>query len=157
MPPEGPFPEPDQGDDDQGRRPEAHGREVDPPVPEEEEPGPGHDPNKPVEAPVAEPNAPAETKPAPKPVSKAEEHQDFPTQSLEDQIRAEKLLQSAEMHIEESRKLRMKNPKQGIEDARKVLEQFPNTAFAEKARDLLRRVPDRWKQQHNITDEELGY
>ena len=128
-----------------------------PPVPEEEEPVPGHDPNKPVEAPVAEPNAPAETKPALKPVSKAEEHQDFPTQSLEDQIRAEKLLQSAEMHIEESRKLRMKNPKQGIEDARNVLEQFPNTEFAEKARDLLRRVPDRWKQQHNITDEELGY
>ncbi|MHC4232601.1 MAG: hypothetical protein ACYSTW_08380 [Planctomycetota bacterium] len=128
-----------------------------PPPLEKEEPVPGHDPNKPVEAPVAEPNAPAEPKPAPKPAPKAQGHQDFPTQSLEDQIRAEKLLQSAEMHIEESRKLRMKNPKQGIEDARKVMQQFPNTEHAEKARDLLRRVPDRWKQQHNITDEELGY
>ena len=128
-----------------------------PPVQEKKEPMPGHDPNNPVKAPVAEPNAPAEPKPAPKPIPKADEHQDFPTQSLEDQIRAEKLLQSAQMHIEESRKLRMKNPKQGIEDARKVLEKFPNTVFAEKARDLLRRVPDRWKTQHNITDEELGY
>ena len=128
-----------------------------PPPQEKEEPAPGHDPNKPVEAPVAEPNAPADPKPTPKPAPKAEKHQDFPTQSLEDQIRAEKLLQSAQMHIEESRKLRMKNPKQGIEDAREVLKQFPNTEHAQKARDLLRRVPDRWKTQHNITDEELGY
>jgi tetratricopeptide (TPR) repeat protein len=125
------------------------------PVPEEEEPAPGHDPNKPVEAPVAEPNAPAEEKPLPKPASKARDPQDFPTQSLENQIRAEKLLQSAQMHIEESRKLPMKNPKQGIEDARKVIQQFPNTVHAEKARDLLRRVPNKWKTQHNITDEEL--
>ncbi|MHC4857447.1 MAG: hypothetical protein ACYTBY_06565, partial [Planctomycetota bacterium] len=71
-----------------------------PPPQDKEEPVPGHDPNKPVEAPVAEPNAPAEPKPAPKPAPKAQGHQDFPTQSLEDQIRAEKLLQSAEMHIE---------------------------------------------------------
>jgi hypothetical protein len=124
-------------------------------------PAPSYDPNKPVAVPVEDPvvdaNAPPEPKPAPKTAPKADEHQDFPTQSLEDQIRAEKLLQSAQMHIEESRKLRMKNPKQGIEDAREVLKQFPNTEYAQKARDLLRRVPDRWKTQHNITDEELGY
>ncbi|MHC4961713.1 MAG: hypothetical protein ACYTGA_06305 [Planctomycetota bacterium] len=132
-----------------------------PPPQEKEEPVPGHDPNKPVVVPVENPvvdaNVPPEPKSAPKTAPKADEHQDFPTQSLEDQIRAEKLLQSAEMHIEESRKLRMKNPKQGIEDAREVLKQFPNTEHAQKARDLLRRVPDRWKTQHNITDEELGY
>jgi hypothetical protein len=124
-------------------------------------PLPGHDPNKPVadpiEDPIAEPNAPSEPKPTPETAPKVDEHQDFPTQSLEDQIRAEKLLQSAQMHIEESRKLRMKNPKQGIEDARQVLQEFPNTEYAQKARDLLRRVPSKWKTQHNITDEELGY
>jgi hypothetical protein len=124
-------------------------------------PAPGHDPNKPVADPIEDPvvdaNAPPEPKSAPKTDPKVDEHQDFPTQSLEDQIRAEKLLQSAQMHIEESRKLRMKNPKQGIEDAREVLKQFPNTEYAQKARDLLRRVPDRWRTQHNITDEELGY
>ena len=110
------------------------------------------DPNKPA----ADPNAPAQIEQiVTPPASKGTP--DFPTQSLEDQIRAEKLLQSAQMHIEESRKLRMKNPKQGIEDAREVLKQFPNTEHAQKARDLLRRVPDRWKTQHNITDEELGY
>ncbi|MCD6175961.1 MAG: TlpA family protein disulfide reductase [Planctomycetes bacterium] len=82
---------------------------------------------------------------------------DFPTQSLENQVRAENLLRSAQMHIEESRKLRMKNPKQGIEDARRVLTEFPNTEHAQKARELLRRVPDRWKKKHGITDEELGF
>ena len=77
--------------------------------------------------------------------------------SLEDEVQAEKLLQSAQMHIEESRKLRAKNPRQGIEDARKVLQQYPNTTYADQARELLRRVPDRWRRPYNITDEELGY
>lgn len=120
---------------------------------------PTGDPNKPAvdpNSPKAGPNMPMKvTQPAP--LQRAEKPVDFPTQSLEDEIRAEKLLQSAQMHIEESRKLRMKNPKQGIEDARKVLSEFPNTEYAQKARDLLRRVPDRWKNQYNITDEELGY
>ncbi|OQY06379.1 MAG: hypothetical protein B6I25_04025 [Planctomycetales bacterium 4572_13] len=87
----------------------------------------------------------------------AERSSDFPTQSLEDQLRAENLLRAAQMHIEESRKLHMKNPKQGIEAARQVLQEFPGTQFAQQARELLRRVPDRWKKQHHITDEELGY
>jgi hypothetical protein len=67
-----------------------------PPPQEKEEPVPGHDPNKPVVVPVENPvvdaNVPPEPKSAPKTAPKADEHQDFPTQSLEDQIRAEKLL-----------------------------------------------------------------
>ena len=100
----------------------------------------------------SEPNAPArEQRPA------AKQPPDFPTQSVEDQLRAENLLRAAQMHIEESRKLRAKNPRKGIEAARQVLKEFPGTPFAQQARELLRRVPDRWKKQHNITDEELGY
>ncbi|MHC5157408.1 MAG: hypothetical protein ACYSOZ_04815 [Planctomycetota bacterium] len=115
------------------------------------------DPNRPASDPnnpVADPNAPVKTE---RPAKPRGEFEDFPTQSIEEGIRADKLLQSAQMHIEESRKLRMKNPRQGIEDARKVLSQFPNTEYAERARELLRRVPDRWKKRHHITDEELGY
>lgn len=121
------------------------------------------DPNRPSDPNVAgrpDPNAPSSQLPSQRPPQRPptqKQQYDFPTQAIEDQIRAEKLLQSAQMHIDESRKLRMKNPKQGIEDARKVLEEFPNTPYADQARELLRRVPDRWKKQHNITDEELGY
>jgi len=120
--------------------------------PEAAPPKPVAEPNKPS----ADPNTPAKAeRPVTPPVSK--QSSDFPTQSLEDEVRAEKLFQSAQMHIEESRKLRMKNPKQGIEDARRILKEFPNTEYAQKARELLRRVPDRWKKRHDITDEELGY
>ncbi|MCI0498682.1 MAG: TlpA family protein disulfide reductase [Planctomycetales bacterium] len=92
-----------------------------------------------------------------KPSSVVSQASDFPTQALEDQLRAENLLRSAQMHIEESRKLTMKNPQQGIEDARTVLTEFPGTPYAEQARELLRRVPERWKKRHNITDAELGF
>ncbi|MDH4203043.1 MAG: hypothetical protein OEV87_09120 [Phycisphaerae bacterium] len=114
------------------------------------------DPNRPA----SDPNEPVKVKKKGKKKRSAEpraEFGDFPTQSIEEGVRADKLLQSAQMHIEESRKIHMKNPKQGIEDARKVLSEFPNTEYAERARELLRRVPDRWKKRHNITDEELGY
>ena len=110
------------------------------------------DPNQ-----IADPNAPTVKPTTTRTTAVPQQQPDLPTLSLEDQIRAQKLLQSAQMHIEESRKLRMKNPRQGIEDARKVLELYPNTPYADQAREFLRRVPDRWKQRHNITDEELGY
>ncbi len=117
------------------------------------------DPNTPVADPngiVNDPNTPAKTEQFASPSPVAKRSSDFPTQSLEDQLRADNLLRSAQMHIEESRKLRMKNPKKGIEDARQVLKEFPNTESAQQARELLRRVPSRWKERHNITDEELG-
>jgi len=104
---------------------------------------------------TGKPNMPALTE-EPAKTQKKQEPAEMQELSLEDQIRAEKLLQSAKLHIEESRKLRMKNPKQGIEDARKVLKEFPNTEYAQQARQLLRRVPYRWKERHHITDEEQG-
>jgi len=120
--------------------------------PEAAPPKPVAEPNKPS----ADPNTPPKAeRPVMPPVSK--QSSDFPTQSLEDQLRADNLLRAAQMHIEESRKLHMKNPKQGIEAARQVLKEFPNTESAQRARELLRRVPDRWKKRHSITDEELGY
>lgn len=79
-----------------------------------------------------------------------------PTLLIEDQVRAENLLRIAQLHIEQSRKIRADNPKEGIAAARGVLAKYPNTEYAHKARELLRRVPDRWKTRHNITDEELG-
>jgi hypothetical protein len=113
------------------------------------------DPNKPA----IDPNTPAKTtkavSPSPQPVSD-KKPVDIPTLSLEDQIRAEKLLQSAQMEIETKLKLRS-NPKRGIEDCRKILAEFPNTPYAQKAREFLRQVPKRYQEMNDITDEELGY
>ena len=81
----------------------------------------------------------------------------FSTLSIEDQYEAEKLLEEAAMHIGACRKIRGKSPQKGILAARQVLEEFPNTEYAQQARELLRRVPSRWKERHGLTDEELGY
>jgi len=80
----------------------------------------------------------------------------FSTLSIEDQYEAEKLLEEAAMHIEACRKIRGKSPRQGIEACREVLEKYPNTPYADKARDWLRRVPERYREDYEITDEELG-
>ena len=76
--------------------------------------------------------------------------------SAEDQIKAQNLLREGQLHIEVSRKLRMENPGKGIEACRRVLAEYGDTEYAEQAYTLLRRVPERYKQQYNITDEELG-
>ena len=114
----------------------------------------------PFTEPAADPNQVAPKTPTeperPVKPSKPEKPAEAPELSPEDRARAEKLLQSAKLHIEQSRKLRAKNPKQGIEDARKVLKEYPNTEYAQRARQLLRRVPYRWKERHGITDEEQG-
>ena len=76
--------------------------------------------------------------------------------SAEDQIKAQNLLREGQLHIEVSRKLRMENPGKGIEACRKVLAEYGDTEYAEQAYALLRRVPERYKKDYNITDEELG-
>lgn len=114
------------------------------------------DPNRPVSdpnSPVADPNTPVKTE---RPARPRAEFEDFPTQSIEEGVRADKLLTLAQMKIGESRKLRS-NPKQGIEACRQILADFPNTQYAQQARELLRQVPERYQKMNNITDEELGY
>jgi len=121
------------------------------------------DPNRPVSDPkkivadpnnpVADPNTPVKTE---RPARPRAEFEDFPTQSIEEGVRADKLLALAQMKIKESTKLRS-NPKQGIEACRQILAEFPNTQYAQQARELLRQVPERYQKMNNITDEELGY
>ena len=76
--------------------------------------------------------------------------------SPEDQVRAQNLLREGHFHIEQSRKVGGKNPKVGIEACRKVLAKYGDTEYVEAARALLRRVPDRYKKDYEISDEELG-
>ena len=76
--------------------------------------------------------------------------------SVEDQIKVQNLLRQGQLYIEVSQKLPMENPGEGIEACRKVLAEYGDTEYAEQAVALLRKVPERYKQDYNITDEELG-
>jgi hypothetical protein len=111
----------------------------------------GADPN----APTADPNRPQAIRVPERMQAAPGGEPDFPGQELMDEYDAQKLLQLAEMKIEQSRKVRGSNPRDGIIAARKVIEKYPNTPEAQKAKELLRRVPDRYKNQYNITEEEL--
>ena len=93
----------------------------------------------------ADPNAPA---------SKQGAH--YHQLSPEDEIKAGKLLQLAHLEIEESRTVRGSNPKEGIEACRKILTEYGDTMYAKAARELLRKVPQKYKEEYGITDEELG-
>jgi hypothetical protein len=115
------------------------------------------EPNKPAADPntPADPNAPAKVEQHAQPRPPMQSSGPL-TLSLEDQVRAQHLLELAQMKIGESLRLRS-NPKQGVEACREILAQFPNTQYAQQARELLRQVPERYKKMNNITDEELGY
>lgn len=107
------------------------------------------DPN----APAADPNRPQAGRGPERMQAVPGMESDFPGQELMDEYDAQKLLQMAQMKIEQSRKLG--NPRDGIAAARKVIEKYPNTPEAQKAKELLRRVPDRYKKEYGITEEEL--
>ena len=76
--------------------------------------------------------------------------------SIEDQIIAQNLLRQGQLYIEISQKLPMEDPGEGIEACRKILAEYGDTEYAEQAITLLRKVPERYKKDYEITDEELG-
>ncbi len=101
--------------------------------------------------PVADPNRPAPADP--NGVSAAS---GTPEMSLQDQVTAEKLLAGATIEIEASRDIRGKSPAKGVTACKTVLEKYPGTVYAEQARELLRRVPERYWETYKIHDI-LGY
>ena len=46
--------------------------------------------------------------------------------------------------------------KKGIDLCRDVLRDYPDTKYADQARDLLKTVPERYQKRYNVTDEEMG-
>jgi outer membrane protein assembly factor BamD (BamD/ComL family) len=73
---------------------------------------------------------------------------------LAEQIDAGKRLEYAKMFINVSRKIT--TPRNGIKTCREILEKYPNTEYSEKARMLLREVPERFRKRYGITNEEMG-
>ena len=51
---------------------------------------------------------------------------------------------------------RMTSYKKAIDACRKVLEKYPDTKYADRARELLRKVPEWRRKTYKITNEELG-
>lgn len=110
---------------------------------------PPADPNRPA---AADPNAVSASRPRPRPMPAAEE----PDVPLEGQVDAEKLLAGATVEIEACRTIRGKSPAKGVTACKTVLEKYPGTPYAEQAKELLRRVPERYWETYGIA-ELLGY
>ena len=77
--------------------------------------------------------------------------QDLDIQAIE----AERLYQFAETQFRISQKTGM-SYKNAIEMCRDIIKRFPKTEYAGKARELLRKIPERHRKMWNVTDEEMG-
>ena len=74
--------------------------------------------------------------------------------TLEDEFQAGKLLEHAKMLINTGSKFSIS--RRAIDACREILKDYPGTKYAEEARMLLRKVPERYHKRHKITNEELG-
>jgi len=73
---------------------------------------------------------------------------------IEDQIQAEKLYQMALTEFKIARKPLMTYHRM-VRYCRELLEKYPDSPEAAKARVLLRKMPERERKRHKITDEEM--
>jgi len=76
-------------------------------------------------------------------------------EQLQQNLQAQKLYQMAETEFKIARKPLM-SYKRCVNYCREIIQKWPDSAEAAKARVLLRRVPERYRSQYNITDEEMG-
>ncbi len=76
-------------------------------------------------------------------------------EQLKQNIEASRLYQWAETEFRIARKPLM-SYKRCVDFCRQIIQRWPDSAEAAKARVLLRRIPERYRKQYNITDEEMG-
>ncbi len=80
----------------------------------------------------------------------------FKELSLEDKVRAEQLF---EMALFERKKGRLPVPGMGfkkmVDYCRQIIQMYPDSIYAFKARRMLADIPRRYRKQYNITEEEL--
>ncbi len=79
---------------------------------------------------------------------------DFKELADEDKLRAEKLFEMALFHRKAGR---LPGPtfKKMVDYCREIIEKYPGTVYAYKAKRMLADIPRRYRRQYNITDEEL--
>jgi hypothetical protein len=76
--------------------------------------------------------------------------------SEEDKIQAERLVTYAEDLFMKTGAKHVTTYKRGIELCRQVMKDYPGSEYADKARQLLRKVPENQRSLYEITDQELG-
>lgn len=121
------------------------------------------DPNLPVmPRPVPITQAPAaQTQPQPPAQAQAQPAMDGqPTQYRqlpeEEAIQAEKLLTYTRDLFMKMAQRRFTSYKQGVDNCRLIMRNYPGTVYAAEAQQLLRQVPENRRDDYNITNEELG-
>ncbi|HUT28600.1 MAG TPA: hypothetical protein VMX13_02325 [Sedimentisphaerales bacterium] len=117
------------------------------PVPAVNEP-PAQESNQPKEP--AAPNPPirtvkpTETQPIPQ----------FKELSIEDKVQAEKLFEMALFHEKQGRLPGMSYKKM-VDYCREIIQRWPDSEYAFKAKRMLRHMPERYRERYNITEEEI--
>ena len=102
----------------------------------------------------AEPQVRQSTKRRRRPKTIEPNNTQFKELSLEDKVRAEKLF---EMALFERKKGRLPGMgfKQMVDYCRQIIQMYPDSVYAFKARRMLADIPLRYRKQYNITEEEL--
>lgn len=90
------------------------------------------------------------------PPSAASENQMDDGFSAADDYQAEKLLENARTFFRIGGTLPSHSYRDPVNWCRQIIKNYPNTKYAQEAQVLLRQVPEKYRQQYNITDEELG-
>ncbi|MBM4102590.1 MAG: hypothetical protein FJ263_00865 [Planctomycetes bacterium] len=80
----------------------------------------------------------------------------YKTLSEEDAIQAERLVTYAEDLFMKTGAKHVTTYKRGIELCRQVRKDYPDSEYADRARLLLRKVPENERSKYGITDQELG-
>ena len=81
---------------------------------------------------------------------------DFKELSDEEQVDAEKLFEMALFHRKQGRLPGMASYKLMVDYCRQIIQKYPDSEYAWKARRMLGTLPARFKQLYNVTDEEIN-
>ena len=79
----------------------------------------------------------------------------FKELSLEDEVRAKQLFEWA-LNQRKMGRLPVMGYKNMVDACREIIEKYPDSEYAFKARRMLRDIPERYRERYNITDEEMG-
>lgn len=82
---------------------------------------------------------------------------DFKELTDDEQVDAEKLFEMAMFQRKEGRLPGMSNSyKLMVDYCRQIIQKYPGSEYAFKARRMLGDIPERFRQQYNITEEEIN-
>jgi hypothetical protein len=118
------------------------------------------EPNKPHQAPAVkeanENRKPSQAAPAVKTAPAAAANQQQEGDITADDYQAQKLLANAKAFLQIGNRLPNHMYRNTIEWCRTVMKDYPNTKYVQEAQMLLRNVPKEYRQQYNLSDQELG-